>query len=361
MMLNFTIIFLPLMILGFGLVHQGHRIFITFLAVSVVGSLIKAREVRYFCFMVTVSCIAAQLLFMLGIKGRLFSANAVSAAVFVMIGMIVYIAAANSKESYKILIFELTVADFICISAVIQSILGIFQTFGFDPWAMFLGMFFKMNHKLSMTTQTGSLGNPNFLASYLVISLPFFCRSKKLMIIGGLISIQIMFMATSGAVIAGVIGMSFYFKKAKYVLIIFAAGVLFLMFGENGNSTTIWKSNRYEWWILSLKSIFSGWKPFLLGHGPLMRITKFPIHNEWISVFYQYGIGSVVLALSYIVRMRNQDRILFSALIIAAVNCLANYTLHLPPSGVLVMVIMGLLERNKHGGLSIVCRPYGRS
>jgi len=352
--LRIAFIMMPFCVLTGGIIHRGHHTGFTILILMVISSLVKEKALKYLCYYAT---FWAMFVMIAKVTGHLHKSYAVTAngrTVFIALGMIVYVVVAHSKES-KHIFFNL-----ICVAAMLQSIIGVMQLLGYDPFFSFLSCFVGTRYELPAGWPVGSLGNNNFFAGYLAISLPFFFR-KRILVCAGFIPLIIFLIInsnTSGAVIAVCIGMGIFFKKTRWLAILFIVGVLYaLFFDNNGDTGTMVIYGRFWIWKKALSSIFSHPIMMLIGHGPQAKTGfAFPYHNEYLQLWFNYGAVSVCLWAYYLIGIKNTDRNLYAGFIIASAFAFTSYPMHLAPSAFLIFIIMGLLEREKyHGGLSDIC------
>lgn len=372
-MLRIAYIAVPLMVfMSTGLLHRGHRIALMFFIPVLLGEMCREKSIRYFCYYCALYGIVIQFLYMLQIKSILDSRNAIAATHYIIIGMAFYVSVIKSGISKE------KIYNIICISAMLQVILGLLQAQGIDPYFYSLQLFFTASHKLDPNVVIGTLGNPNFIAAYIAISLPFFFR-KPWVWFTPFIIWQLWTLNTSGAVYAALSGSAVYFtpiklnKKTVFLnnfsrrygpsILAIIIGVIYTIHGEKtegvvsgfflgkdelGKIAFVEPRSRWEYWLNTLERVFRHWYTILIGYGPGAKTAfRFPIHNEWLEYWYQFGLPAIGAGCAFIIGMRKQNKILFAALIVAAVNCLANYPLHLAPSAMLILIIMGLLEREK--------------
>jgi len=156
--------------------------------------------------------------------------------------------------------------------------------------------------------------------------------------------------ASAGAVGSAIAGAVVYYGTWQIVAVLGLAGVAFFIYDYE----SIFNGPRLEWWSMAFAKSTASARAFLFGYGPGVKTgLPHPLHNEWLEALLRYGVTGVILLLSAIARLaENQDRILFAALIAAMVNCTANYPLHLPPSAFLILIILGLMERERYGRIS---------
>ncbi|MBA7562989.1 hypothetical protein ES708_04642 [subsurface metagenome] len=69
------------------------------------------------------------------------------------------------------------------------------------------------------------------------------------------------------------------------------------------------------------------------------------MHNDWLTLFYQYGLVGLSFVIGFVMTIYRGNKMLFSAFIIILVNMVGNYPLHLAPSAFLIIIIVGLMEK----------------
>jgi hypothetical protein len=304
--------------------------------------------------------------------------NAFDALTFLFVGVLIYSLVIQSKIRNEIFY------NLVCVSALIQAAIALLQFVGFDPILFIINSgFHKALPLLDGRTLTGTLGNNNFLAAYLAISFPFFFR--KNWFYGLIVIIPCLILGnTSAAVIPAIIGTIFFlFPKIKalrkgyeggaFIDFIWWAVIAGLMFSGTYYALvyhpsildTTSETARWNLWAIALKQILHDPLTLICGFGPGAGWGKpFPMHNEWLQGTHQYGAIGLVLMAGYAVNafrgkwitdvnfasFQKPDRILLAAFLIALINMLGNYSLHLAPSAFLIIIIAGLIERDKENG-----------
>lgn len=328
------IVLIPFSFIATG-VHAGHQFSIIIASLAMIAGLIKSWPIKLFLWFGAGWCLMAQ------IRGLIhpFFLHAAQAAfgalVFLLVGACIYVSTSHSKWKTE------TFYNLICISAILQGVVGLCQLWGFFPVMTVLRHFAEVKTQIGIGPSTGIIGtliNPNFFAAYMVITAPFFMR--KWWCLGLVLTLGLVAMEhTSTAVVALAVGSVYYFRN-KWVTIGAIAGALAFVLHFDFKIFTV--NARYVWWMDVIKrTAYPIW-----GMGPgTFTGYNFPIHSEWVELFYRYGLVGVSLAVAYMVSIFNTNRVLSTALVIAAVNCLGNYPMRLAPSAILIVVIMGLLER----------------
>lgn len=347
-----SFLLIPFSILSLGLIHQSHHLALIIGAVVIIGAYIKNRWVTAFFWM----CAAWQIAMCLVVMKYNLPIQELAASIyfllFLLVAGIVYIAAAHSTIKTK------TFYNVICISALAQAGFCLIQHFGgVDPWLLIIRMFVKAKPLLQATDPTGTLGNPNFVAAYLAISLPFFFRgelkSRKPQWWWGAIPIAFVLIISrsSSAVIPAIMGTAFYFAGFKWFLPAMIIPIIVYILFDNPFSQVINTATegRGEIWASAIKIIKE--QPLInlmLGRGngaPYGR--AYPMHSEWLTMLYQYGLVGLAIMSGYVLTISRKNKVLFTAFIIAAINMLGNYPLHLAPSAFLIIMIAGLIERER--------------
>ena len=272
---------------------------------------------------------------------------AFNAMMYVFISIIIFSAVTRSKLHNE------TFYNYICVSALIGAALGILQRVGIDPVLWILNYCWMRTESLSTIdsrAMTGLFGNNNFLAAYLAISLPFFFRCKWYY---GLIAVVpvLYFCKTTSAMIPAIVGACFFFYpilsikwRVVSVLGAVSAGTLYAFFDHSPIHT----NPRWSDWWFALDQIRFNIYTLIFGMGPGSGWGKtYPMHNEWLQCFHQYGAIGLSMMIGFVVTVCRRNRIIFTAFLIAAINMFGNYSLHLSPSAFLIILIAGLLERER--------------
>jgi len=305
------------------------------IALVMVSAKIENIWIRLFGFYIAVWLLVLKLFLMFHFDKDLLKISILTQqeSTYIMCGLIVILFVTESKIKLE---------NWICVSAIIQSLITIPQYFGFFPFIELL-RFLGRDITNPNPMLAGTLENFNFIAAYLAISLPFFVRRKWCWFIP-VIAIHLIFCKSSSAMIAALIGTVIYFN-VWWVWILCGIGIVSYGWFDNlfssGYSTL---DERFLFWKQCLNSV----KHPVWGHGVGSSWgTRTYLHNEYLQVFWEFGGIALGLVCGYIVTVCRGNRMLFSALCIAIVNCIGNYPMHLPPSGFLIIIIIGLIERER--------------
>lgn len=297
--------------------------------------------------------------------------------IFLIIGGSLYLAIVNSKTETRMFY------DVICLSAIAQLIVGYLQwTLGFDLVRSAFGLFVDARTKLSPSTPTGILGNPNYLAAYLAFSTFFFCRGFKLRWHGfrgfklpyspfrwwvtlPFIAVMLYATQTSTAVIAlGAGAFVYWFVLLKRGVITRKA---FWGTSAAGLAVVIWYAffyhsiirpignqggdlQRLDMWISVWQDMTSSWQHFVFGFGPGAPWARpYTLHSEWVTVARQLGLFGIVLMAGYAFTIfrhgLDTPPALLASAVVIFVNMMGNSALHFALSAFLIIIVLGLIER----------------
>lgn len=274
------------------------------------------------------------------------------------------------------------------IAVILQILLSIPQPFGVSLFADLMSLFIKVKENLPGHL-VGSLGNRNYLAAFIAISVPFFVGWRTFKI--GRISINpaliIIFIflgfCLSPGTLAAIIGMGFLLsynlspmKKlismslAVTVAVIFAACYV-LTTGNHlhefqslpGQLGEFWATGkftvdpfrgdigRFAMWMMALSQLMTGWFFMIFGFGPgAFWGREYSMHGEYISVWFQFGLVGLGLMIGYIVTtwrhlMKEKNLILRASFLIICLDMIGNFPLEIASTAFMIVIIAGLIER----------------
>jgi hypothetical protein len=278
--------------------------------------------------------------------------NAFDSLSFLLFGVVLYALVIKSRIKQDVFY------NVICISALIQAAIAFCQFIWIDPYLWAVSTFFhKAVGYLNPSTMTGTLGNNNFLAAYLAISMPLFFRQKW--IYGLFVIVPCLILCnTTAAIVAAIVGTVYFFarretftKRKLYCGVALIVFGLYYAFVYHPSILYTGAESRWLYWGEAAKQIFYSPLSILIGYGTGSGWGyPFPMHNEWLQCWHQYGLIGLSLLIGYVLTVYRDNRILFSAFLIILVNMLGNYPLHLAPSAFLIIIIAGLMEREKEYG-----------
>lgn len=328
-------VLLPVTILTAGLIHDGHRLaFFTFclglLAVYVRNPWLMGLMLWAMAWQATILIIT----FTMPAKPPIVF-TATDQYIYYLCAAVVFVVAKESRLPIE------HWYNAICGVAIFEMVIGAFQFFKFDPYTWALNHFVQT---ISLWDGiNGTLGNPNFHCAFLAISLPFFFRRGWRWFIP-VIAFFLVYSHTSTSVASACAAVAVFFWHWSWMVAMGLAAAVYA-FWYDGN---IIGNERFGYWRGALETMGLWPVSYLVGMGPGIGFRhEWPLHNEWVTLFYRYGAIGLAFAAGYVVTAYRENRILFAAFVAACVNCIGSYPLHLAPSVFLIMIICGLMEREK--------------
>ena len=299
------------------------------------------------------------LMVFLGKFPQILSMAMIEAVFFIFAGLILFLSIYRGSLSLS------SWLNIICIAATAQALLAVSQTFGFDPVRLLLEKVVDVHGQMAFTTPVGTMGNQNFLAAFLAISLPFFFRATWVDLgksrrkgsccllrlpIGWYLAIPIIVYAliltkTTTAIGAAIIGSVYFFFGWKWA----CGSVLpaFVIYAIKFNGTILTNA-RIQYWLDAINSTTSSWQTFMFGWGPgITWKSGNMLHSEYINAFFNYGLIGLIIMVGYIVSVHKMNKMLLSAFIVLCIDMIGNHALHTVPTAVLIITIIALLERQK--------------
>jgi len=342
-LIAFTLV--PFGFLSYGNLHVGHQYAITLAALLIMASLIRNNYISAFLTYTVTWLIFIFLYRMIDPRiPPMVAQNAFETVVFFIIGAVIFHAVTQSNLKNE------TFYNFICAAALLQCTIAISQRAGFDPILNGLNLFFPAKALLATTTLTGTMFNPNFLAGYLAVSLPFFFRPKWLY--GLILLIPCLYLSnTTSAAVPAIIGACYFYhnrltRRERWLSI--TGGAVVIAAYSCFQHSAFYLNPRWKDWIFAATQVRHDLFSLMAGFGPGAGWGKgYPMHNEWLQCLHQFGIIGLGLLAGYVATIYRGNRILFTAFIIAAINMFGNYSLHLVPSAFLIIIVAGLIEREK--------------
>lgn len=205
--------------------------------------------------------------------------------------------------------------------------------------------------------RAGTLGNKNFFAAILAITMPLFFRKKWCRFLPVII-LTLFMQHTTGGMVAAAAAITYYLWKTPDIkpdlraLLFVGMGFAFVVFVQFVDTISLDDFRRVTWWEI-LKSS-PGW--LWLGNGP----GSYPmwggaehVHNDYFETFFEGGIPSIICVLGYVstlfyhaYKQKYQiGIILFSCIFALLANAFVNYPLHLAPSGFISAFLLGMAYR----------------
>lgn len=195
----------------------------------------------------------------------------------------------------------------------------------------------------------GTLGNENFLAAFVAISLPLFVRRKWLYAIP-LIILTLILARTSTAFVAAMAGVIFYLwptikRMNEGLLIALAMAVSIALLSYTFiYHPSILGSDRYMMWLDAAKVISLHWHTFIFGVGPgVLWLAGDMLHSEYAYMYFNFGTLGLVILFGIMKSIPNSDRALYASAIVIAVNMVGNHLFHTGPTAIEATIIIALL------------------
>ena len=345
---------LPFGFLSTGLIHIGHYYALSILALVVCAAMIRKVFVSIFLSYIAIWQVILFLRVMGDPAALNHAANGYGQLLFFLMGAVVYIASARSDLDESIFF------NVICIAVVLQCFIGILQWFKIDLVNLFVGLFVPTRSNMAPGTIVGSLGNPNFLAAFMAISIPFFFRKGWAWLLIIVVPIVLGSM-TSSAVDPMFYGIyAFWFLRSDFddpcktfvrAIAGFVIATLCCVAYSSFVDASPINNPRFEFWAQAWKQMSASPWAFIFGFGQGANWgQKWPLHSEWITCFYQFGAVGVSLLIGYLLSVGRTVRhpALLASFVIIVLNWIGNSSLHYAPTGFLIAMIGGLLEREQH-------------
>jgi len=279
---------------------------------------------------------------------------------------------------------------FIRIAVIAQIASAIPQLWEVSTVAWALSHFTNVQEKLPGHL-VGTLGNRNYLAAFIAFSVPMFAGWKTIDIKGHKISPALVGIfvflgfCLSPGTLAAIIGMGFFLTHGKKlwkrlvamsiaskIAIIFAVCYVYTTgnhlnefqalpgqlseFLSTGKITTDpfqGDVGRFAMWMMAISKLSAHWAMMVFGYGPgAYWGREYPIHGEYVSVLFQYGLIGLVIVLGYICStgkflLKNGDKILATSFLIICLDCIGNFPMQIATTAFLIIIILGLIERER--------------
>ncbi|MFH2076621.1 MAG: hypothetical protein ABIJ57_14970 [Pseudomonadota bacterium] len=361
----------PFAILSTGYIWTGQQIGLMIIFLVLMATMIDNKWLRAFLFY----AIAWQVfLFAHAMihpyKFQAASASGYTQVLFMTAGAMIYLMASKSKINLPVFY------NVICVAALIQTVIALFQKFGgVDLVPMVLSLIAPTKSKLGEGALVGTLGNPNYLAAFLAFSVPFFFRKGWSWTVP-LVIVALIAAYTSTAAIALGIGMgvfvTYLYREGKLNARVYGESLtlialwiicysfffhpsLFQVYGTpaaeqvrdlgRGESLV-----RGDIWMYAWAAVSLTWQNFIFGLGPGAAWKyNYPLHSEWVTLLHQFGLIGLTIAAGYLLTVSRKNIYLFSAFIIIVINMFGNAALHIAPTAFLICMVAGLMERERKG------------
>jgi hypothetical protein len=276
------------------------------------------------------------------------------------------------------------------IAVIVQIIMSITQPFGFNPIMQLAGLFTKVKEYLPGHL-VGTLGNRNYLAIFIAMSIPFFVGWRTFKVGRWTVNPALIAIFTflgfclSPGTLAAIIGITFLLSYnltpwkrlislslAMKICTIYAAAYILTTGNHLGEFTSLpaqltefWNTGklnldpfkgdvgRFAMWLTAIGQLLQSWNFAVFGFGPAAFWGReYPIHSEYISVWFQYGLIGLGLMVGYFFTAgrflwKANSKILLTALLILCLDMIGNFPLEIATTGFMAIIICGLIERER--------------
>jgi len=283
--------------------------------------------------------------------------SAMDSLVKLSVAMLIYSVASRIQVAE----FE-SVFNVICILILIECFLYILQYFGLN---LLIAVSSSLGYEIRPGQGAATLGNINFFAICLAITLPLFFRKRwawcLLFIIPILISAR-----TAGAALAAAGAVAYWAWKTKGNSRLLTGLAILTIIGTGLTIFFVWfdpKSFALDPFRIGLwNTMLASWHQWALignGIGSLPMLLKVEhAHNDFLEAIFEGGIpyfvcitGFVICFLRRSIREHNKnDLIIISGLIALGISSLFHYPLHLAPSGFIALVLLGMYTSGGRNG-----------
>lgn len=269
--------------------------------------------------------------------------STVDSLVKLSVAMIVFITATRIKKENVEFVFNV-----FCVFILMQCVFFLLQHVGLD---IMRGVTYFTLASLNTVVFSGTLGNPNFFAACVVITMPLFFRKRWVWCLPILI-VCLMLARTSGAVAAVIVGICYWIWKSKAkqrVYILAAVAVLVVVFFMVFEDLAFDAFRKRAW-----RSIIEHWRTWLpigSGFGSYQIYAGVEhAHNDYLEAAFEGGFVHVICFLGFGITFlvnawKEVDRIkvlIMTSLVMLGVNAFFNYPLRLAPSGFIALVLLGM-------------------
>jgi len=334
----------PFLILSTGYIWTGQQIGLMVIFLFLMATMIENKWLRAFLFYAIawqtalfIHALTHPMVFQLAI------ASGYTQVLFMTAGAMIFMTASKSKLSVS------TFYNIICIAVLIQVFIAIPQKYmGFDLVRMALSLIAPTKSIYTTPVLVGTLGNSNYLAAFLAFSVPFFFRKWWIWSLP-LVIVALAMSMSSSAVIAAVIGIVVFFFRGYDEIgrkwIICLAAILgisaYIVIDSPG-----FVNERFHIWTAAFNQVVQWPLGIAFGLGPgAAWAQNYPLHSEWVTLFHQFGVIGIILAVGYLLTVSRKNIHLFSSFVIIVINMFGNAALHIAPTAFLACMVAGLMER----------------
>ena len=239
------------------------------------------------------------------------------------------------------------------------------------------------------------------MAAFVAVSLPVFASWRAVEFKGINVAViallAFLSLCLSPGTLAAIIGIAIYYCYARklkhgllYVLLSivsavgFAAGYIlitgnhvndFVLLGRQFEELRLTGGiitdsspgdvGRFGMWVTAAWYLVHDWFALVFGFGPGAGWGKpYPLHSEYVSMWFQFGIVGIGILISYIVRTakflwESGDSVLLSAFAIICLDMVGNFPVEVASTAFLIIIVCGLIERDRIAWVELHPRPKG--
>jgi hypothetical protein len=105
--------------------------------------------------------------------------------------------------------------------------------------------------------------------------------------------------------------------------------------------------------LAAIGQLLQSWVYVVFGMGPAAYWGRpYPIHGEFVSVWFQYGLIGLGLMVGYMVTAgrflaKRGNIVMLTALLILGLDMIGNFTLEIATTSFMALIICGLIERER--------------
>lgn len=375
---------LPFALISPGLIWKSQLLFFIFCPIFIIALNIKNSWVKAFLLYASVWQI---FIFLMGFSKGISPGPALSIILSIMAGAVIFKFISENKlpDSKWLAIMR--------IATLAQIFIAIPQHWKWNPFMKFVSMFTTVMEKLPGHL-VGTLGNRNYLAAFIAISIPAFIgwkvfKIRNVTINPWLIGIFIfLFFCFSPGTLAAVLGLVFYYSFGKskrdrilcmslatMVCVAYTAFYVLSTGSHLNEFTELPKQldglltngkinldpfqgdiGRFAMWMQVITLIIQHPLFIIFGYGPAAFWGReYPIHGMYFSVWFQYGSIGLVLFLGFIIQYfrflsMKKEIILLTSFLIICLDMIGNFTAEIATTAFSILIICGLIERRRLNG-----------